>query len=388
MQLDPISQSFSVAYTYKLHFTRQLFARENMLLHALLEASGSERPVKFITIIDEGVHTHHPHLQEQIKAYSKAHAESMMLKDQLLVPGGENVKNTDQWVQKILDSINKNNICRHSFVLVIGGGAVIDMAGYAAAIAHRGVRLIRIPTTVLSQNDAAVGVKNGINNFDKKNFVGTFSPPYAIINDADFLSTLEDRDWRAGIAEAIKVSLLKDEIFFKWIEENTEALNARDENVMQQLIYKCAALHMEHIAKGGDPFEQGSSRPLDFGHWSAHKLEQMTKYALRHGEAVAMGIALDLVYAERIGILAPAKSQRILKLMTQLGFDLELPVKSEVQLSVLLEGIQEFREHLGGKLTITLISDIGKAHDVHEINTEEMIQAINRQRGRSNQSVA
>jgi 3-dehydroquinate synthase len=199
---------------------------------------------------------------------------------------------------------------------------------------------------------------------------------------------LEDRDWRAGIAEAIKVSLLKDEAFFSWIEENTEALNARDENAMQHLIYKCAALHMEHIAKGGDPFELGSSRPLDFGHWSAHKLEQMTKYALRHGEAVAMGIALDVVYAERLGILAPAKGQRILKLMIQLGFDLELPIKSQEQITVLLEGIQEFREHLGGELTITLISDIGKAHDVHEIDTEEMIKAINRQRGRSNQSVA
>lgn len=388
MQLEPISQSFSVAYSYKLHFTRELFARENPLLHSLLEASGSQRPVKFITITDDGVHTHHPHLRDQIKAYAEAHAESMLLQDQILVPGGENAKNTDQWVHKILDSINNNKICRHSFVLVIGGGAVIDMAGYAAAIAHRGVRLIRIPTTVLSQNDAAVGVKNGINEFDKKNFKGTFSPPYAIINDVAFLLTLEDRDWRAGIAEAIKVSLLKDEAFFSWIEENTEALNARDENAMQHLIYKCAALHMEHIAKGGDPFELGSSRPLDFGHWSAHKLEQMTKYALRHGEAVAMGIALDVVYAERLGILAPAKGQRILKLMIQLGFDLELPIKSQEQITVLLEGIQEFREHLGGELTITLISDIGKAHDVHEIDTEEMIKAINRQRGRSNQSVA
>ncbi|MDH3698372.1 MAG: 3-dehydroquinate synthase [Flavobacteriaceae bacterium] len=388
MQLEPISQSFSVAYSYKLHFTRQLFAKENSLLHTLLEASGYQRPVKFITIIDDGVHSHHPHLKDQIKEYAQEHAESMALQDQILVPGGENVKNTDQWVHKILDSINTNNICRHSFVLVIGGGAVIDMAGYAAAIAHRGVRLIRIPTTVLSQNDAAVGIKNGINEFDKKNFIGTFSPPFAIINDVEFLSTLEDRDWRAGIAEAIKVSLLKDKDFFSWIEENIAGLNARDESTMQHLIYKCAALHMHHIAKGGDPFELGSSRPLDFGHWSAHKLEQMTKYTLRHGEAVAMGIALDVVYAERLGILAATHSQRVIKLFTQLGFDLELPIKSAEELAVLLEGIQEFREHLGGKLTITLISDIGIAHDVHEINREEMKEAINRQKGRSNQSVA
>lgn len=388
MQLKPISQSFSVAYTYKLHFTWQLFAKENPLIHSLIKESGGQTPVKFIVVIDEGVHTHHPELRNQIVEYAQEFAENMALKDIILVPGGEKVKSTDQWVHKILDSINKNKICRHSFVLVIGGGAVIDMAGYAATIAHRGVRLIRIPTTVLSQNDAAVGVKNGINEFNKKNFIGTFNPPYAIVNDVEFLSTLEDRDWRAGIAEAIKVALLKDSDFFSWIEAHVEALTTRDKNAIQQLIYKCADLHMRHIAQGGDPFEMGSSRPLDFGHWSAHKLEQMTKYAIRHGEAVAMGIALDVVYAERMEILPAGDSQRVIDLLTQLGFDLKLPIKTQEEISVLLEGIQEFREHLGGKLTITLISEIGKACDVHEIDTDVMIQAINRQRGEDNQSVA
>ena len=388
MQFKPIEQSFSVAYAYKLHFTRKLFAKENPLVYSLLEASGGQFPVKFIVVIDEGVHTHHPDLREQIITYAQDNAEHMALKDILLVPGGENAKNSDEWVNKILDSINKHKICRHSFVFVIGGGAVIDMTGYAAAIAHRGVRLIRIPTTVLSQNDAAVGVKNGINEFEKKNFIGTFNPPYAVINDVEFLSTLEDRDWRAGIAEAIKVALLKDAAFFNWIEDNAGALSARDENTMQHLIYSCAELHMQHIARGGDPFELGSSRPLDFGHWSAHKLEQMTKYAIRHGEAVAMGIALDVVYAEHKGILPPGDSRSVIELLAQLGFDLDLPIKSQEEVAVLLEGIQEFREHLGGELTITLISEIGKSLDVHEIDTNEMMQAINRQRGKNNQSVA
>ncbi|NND15393.1 MAG: 3-dehydroquinate synthase [Eudoraea sp.] len=388
MQFEPISQSFSVAYSYKLHFTRKLFARENPLIINLLESSGSERPVKIIVVIDEGVNKHHPQLQEQIHSYAQTHSKNIVLKDQLVVPGGERTKNTDRWVHKILDSINKNKICRHSFVLAIGGGAVIDMAGYAAAIAHRGVRLIRIPTTVLSQNDAAVGVKNGINDFDKKNFIGTFNPPFAIVNDVEFLSTLEDRDWVAGIAEAIKVALLKDASFFEWIEENVAPLIDRDVNAIQQLIYRCAALHMQHIASGGDPFEMGSSRPLDFGHWSAHKLEQMSNYDIRHGEAVAMGIALDVVYAERCGILEATSAQRITKLMADLGFDLALPINSPEEVELLLGGIQEFREHLGGKLTITLISSIGQAHDVHEIDTDEMKRAINKQSGRSNQNVA
>ena len=93
-------------------------------------------------------------------------------------------------------------------MVAIGGGAVLDAVGYAAATAHRGVRLIRVPTTVLSQDDSAVGVKNGINAFGKKNFVGSFAPPHAVLNDFDLLRTLQDRDWRAGISEAVKVALL------------------------------------------------------------------------------------------------------------------------------------------------------------------------------------
>src|SRR5690606_2130347 len=167
-------------------------------------------------------------------------------------------------------AINDNRICRHSFVIAIGGGAVIDMVGYAAAIAHRGVKLIRIPTTVLSQNDSAVGVKNSINIFGKKNFLGTFAPPYAIINDHFFLTTLEQRDWISGIAEAIKVALIKDDVFFADIEKNCEKLRDREMEAMQYLIYRCAEMHMQHIAKGGEPFESGSSRQLEFGHWAAH----------------------------------------------------------------------------------------------------------------------
>ena len=141
------------------------------------------------------------------------------------------------------------------------------------------MKLIRIPTTVLAQNDAAVGVKNGINAFGKKNFIGSFALPIAIINDTQLLTSLEQRDWVAGIAEAVKVSLLQDADFFHWIVANAQALAGRSEEEMNELIYRCALLHTNHISQGGDPFESGSSRPLDFGHWSAHKMEQLTGYA-------------------------------------------------------------------------------------------------------------
>jgi 3-dehydroquinate synthase len=295
----------------------------------------------------------------------------------LLVEGSELTKNDPAMVQVVLEGIHRLGIDRHSFVLAIGGGAVLDMVGYAAATAHRGVALVRVPTTVLAQNDSGVGVKNSVNAFGKKNFLGTFAPPVAVINDADFLTTLTDRDWRSGVAEAIKVALLKDPAFFLTLEQTTPLLIARDMPTMLDLIYRCAQLHLEHIATSGDPFESGSSRPLDFGHWSAHKLEQLSHYALRHGEAVAIGIALDSTYSYLLGKLPETAWQRILKLISDLGFAL---FTSELQAPdgtyPVLVGLEEFREHLGGLLTIPLLTEIGQPFEVHEIDRQLMIRSI------------
>ncbi|WP_291962082.1 3-dehydroquinate synthase [Maribacter sp.] len=376
MQLQPIKQSFQVQYDYQLYFTSGLFALENQMFVNLIADYKDFEPVKILFVLDEGVKHHHPSLIPQIEDYCKAHRQTIKYTNTLVLPGGEQVKNSDTAIESVLKGVNDNKICRHSFVVVIGGGAVIDMVGYAAAIAHRGVKLIRIPTTVLSQNDSAVGVKNSVNAFKKKNFLGTFAPPFAIINDSDFLETLEQRDWISGISEAIKVALIKDKTFFKYIADNAVALKNREMEPMQYVIYKCAEMHMHHIAQGGDPFESGSSRPLDFGHWAAHKLEFMTNYELRHGEAVAKGIALDVTYAQLVGLISEEDLQHILDVMIAIGFDLSLPVQSNDEIEQLLNGIEEFREHLGGQLTITLISDLGVKHDVHTIDMELMSKAI------------
>jgi len=376
MQLQPIKQSFQVQYDYQLYFTSGLFALENQMFVNLIADYKDFEPVKLLFVLDDGVKHHHPSLIPQIEDYCKAHRQTIKYTDTLVLPGGEQVKNSDTAIESVLKGVNDNKICRHSFVVVIGGGAVIDMVGYAAAIAHRGVKLIRIPTTVLSQNDSAVGVKNSVNAFKKKNFLGTFAPPFAIINDSDFLETLQQRDWISGISEAIKVALIKDKTFFKYIADNAVALKNREMEPMQYVIYKCAEMHMHHIAQGGDPFESGSSRPLDFGHWAAHKMEFMTNYELRHGEAVAKGIALDVTYAQLVGLISEEDLQHILDVMIAIGFDLSLPVQSNDKIEHLLNGIEEFREHLGGQLTITLISELGVKHDVHTIDMELMSKAI------------
>lgn len=373
----PIVQSFNVPYQYKLHFTENVFKPENTLFRDLILDYNPKGNVKVLFVIDSGVLEAHSDLSDQIMDYCRKYGTAIHGTEQIIVPGGEQCKNDYGNIERILQAINDNRICRHSFVVAIGGGAIIDMVGYAAAIAHRGVKLIRIPTTVLSQNDSAVGVKNSFNIFGKKNFLGTFAPPYAIINDHSFLTTLEQRDWISGIAEAIKVALIKDAEFFSDIERDCEKLRNREMEAMQYLIYKCAEMHMEHIAQGGDPFESGSSRPLDFGHWAAHKLEYMTNYGLRHGEAVAIGMALDLVYAQMIGLIDADTLDRILKVLDHIGFSLHIPLKGDKEVDELLRGIEEFREHLGGELTITLIDKIGVKHDVHQIDRTVMKQAIN-----------
>jgi 3-dehydroquinate synthase len=224
-----------------------------------------------------------------------------------------------------------------------------------------------------------VGVKNGINAFGKKNFIGTFAPPFAVINDFTLLASLPARDKRAGYVEAVKVALIRDREFFESIERDVEALARFDATPMERLIHRSAELHLNHIATSGDPFEFGSARPLDFGHWSAHKLEQLSDYNIRHGEAVAIGIALDVVYSRKIQMLDAAPATRILALLEKLGFELFanelLNVDADNNLLV-IRGLEEFREHLGGELTITLLTAIGAGVEVHEMNLPKVIEAI------------
>lgn len=371
-----IEKKFSSSFRHRLLFTEGVFEAGNPLLASLLEEYRPGEAVKVLFVLDSGVRDAHPKLEARISDYCRRHSGSMKLTGVVTIPGGEASKNDDAHLRHLLEAIESHGICRHSVVIAIGGGALIDLAGYAAAIAHRGVQLIRIPTTVLAQNDAAVGVKNGVNYFGKKNFLGTFAVPLAIVNDATFLNTLEDRDWIAGTAEAVKVSLIKDADFFGFLEQEADRLRNRESGPMQELIFRCAELHMAHIAEGGDPFESGSSRPLDFGHWSAHKLEHLTDYGLRHGEAVAIGMALDVIYSRRIGLIPLTLQERILGVLVTLGFNLELPALGTGGEEALLNGLEEFREHLGGKLTITLISGVGKKLDVHEIDREVMRAAI------------
>lgn len=378
VQSQSLQQSFSVPFTYAVHFTENLFGGQNPLLREFLsQPAPTGQPKKLLFVIDSGVLDNHPTLPADIAQYVATIPAATLATDPISVPGGEAAKNDPALVDQLIEAVDQHSIDRHSYIVAIGGGAVLDLVGYAAAIAHRGVRHIRIPTTVLSQNDSGVGVKNGVNFRGKKNFIGTFAPPVAVFNDIAFLKTLDDRDWRAGIAEAVKVALIKDLAFFEWIEANAVALAHRDTDAMSKLIYRCADLHMQHIS-GGDPFELGSARPLDFGHWAAHKLEYLTHFSVRHGEAVAIGIALDTVYSQLAGRISVLDADRVLHVFQQLGFDLFHPALTEDDSENLRRGLTEFQEHLGGQLTITLLDALGTGIEVHEMDFGLIQQAVER----------
>jgi 3-dehydroquinate synthase len=384
-----IQRPIPITFQHRVAFTHAAFDTKNHTLRDLVaDSSEFGGQSKVLVLLDSGVAASDPGLIERINHYFAVHGDTLTLVSApVVMTGGEACKNDWSLVEKIWQAVEYHKVCRHSYIIAIGGGAFLDLAGFGAATAHRGIRLIRMPTTTLSQGDGGVGVKNGVNYFGKKNWVGTFSVPFAIINDLDFLRLLPERACRDGIIEAIKVSLIRDKSFYQYICEHAEDLRRLEKHPLETTIRRSAENHVEHIATSGDPFEYGSARPLDFGHWVAHKLEQISNFSVTHGEAVAIGMAVDLLYSANIGLLDRKIAEQILSLIETVGFAIwsdELD-REERGRPVILAGLEEFREHLGGKLTITLIPAIGEKLEVNEMDEAAILRALEELKQRSRQ---
>jgi len=367
--------ALSVPFVHRLRFTQDVFGAERHVLSDVLEPSEGQ-PARVQFWVDENVAAAHPDLETKIVQFSDALGDQVIPVGSVqTVPGGEDIKNDVQGLAEMLKVFNKADLDRRSYAVVIGGGAVLDAVGFAASIAHRGLRMVRLPTTTLSQADSGIGVKNGVNLFRKKNWLGCYSVPWAVINDARLLSTLSERDFLCGFSEAAKVSLLKDASMFDRLCQSAQSIRRRDMTAALPMIQQCSQLHMDHIANGGDPFEMLEARPLDFGHWSAHKLEAMSDFRLRHGEAVGIGVAIDTVYSSLALGLPRTDAERVLHCMADLGLPLDDPYLHDTH--TLFRGLEEFRQHLGGRLTLTMLRGIGDPVDVHEVHRDLMLQAIN-----------
>jgi len=377
---DGHTQRVCLEYSYDVIFTRNAFDPANGALVNVLAGAGARRPSRAAVFVDAEVLRAIPDLAGRIAAYFSAHGAAIELAGAIVaVPGGEAAKNDPAVLERLLVALKERRIDRHAYSIAVGGGAVLDAVGFAAAIFHRGVRHVRMPTTVLAQDDGGVGVKCAVNALGIKNLVGAFAPPTAVINDGAFLDALPPAVKRDGMAEAVKVALIRDGAFFAWLEANAAALAGGEPGALDRMIRRCAELHMRQIAHGGDPFERGSARPLDYGHWSAHRLEAMTGNALSHGAAVAIGIALDTRYSVTAGLLAAGVDERVAALLERLGFALwhaALAERAADGRLAVLGGLEEFREHLGGELTVTLLEAVGAGVEVHAIDDAGVVAAI------------
>jgi 3-dehydroquinate synthase len=370
---DSYDVAFNIPQIQRLRFTKDVFGSDFSILSSLIERSGPASP-KLQVWVDDGLRASHDEILKNFCKLLGSEDHIQLVNDIQYVPGGEASKRDPKLIDDILSVFNAANLDRRSYVLVIGGGAVLDAVGFAAATAHRGIRLIRIPTTTLAQGDSGVGVKNAINYFEKKNWLGTFATPWAVINDAKILTTLPNRDFRCGFAEAVKVSLLKSSDQFEYLIANAGDIFKRDEVKSNQALKHSVLLHLEHITRGGDPFEAEMARPLDYGHWSAHKLEPLSDYTLRHGEAVSIGVALDSLYSARVHQLSRHDAHRVVACLAQLGLPTSHPQLANKE--ALFNGLEEFRQHLGGELTITMINKPGYPINVNQIDYTEMAAAI------------
>ena len=224
--MDTLEHEIRVTFRYPVYFSRDVFVSSNPLVLKAAPSAVAPKPARILFVLDGGVAEAHPGLPGPGGAGTAAttRARSSWPRRSWSFRAASSARTITRPTERVLQAIHDASLDRHSYVGAIGGGAVLDVVGYAAAMAHRGIRLIRFPTTVLAQDDSAVGVKNGINAFGQKNYLGTFTPPFAVVNDSSFLRTLSDRDWRSGLSEAVKAALIKDHTFFEFIEERAALL--------------------------------------------------------------------------------------------------------------------------------------------------------------------
>lgn len=367
-------QRIRVTFDYPIYFTRHAFHTDNLIVAKLVAGHDAGYQPRVAVFVDQGVSAAWPGLVADVLRYFQAHS-GRLSGDPIILPAGEILKQGWRHVRNVVATLAARRLGRHDIVLAIGGGSLLDAVGLAAALVHRGMRLVRLPTTVLSQNDSGVGVKTGINAFDQKNFIGTFTPPYAVVSDYAFLTTLPTNHWIGGVAEAFKVALIRDAAFFDSLCRCASRLRRRSQADMETLVRRCALLHAGHMRTAGDPFEAGAARPLDFGHWAAHKLEMMSGHALGHGQAVAIGMALDSCYAMRLGMIPRRDFSRIIRGLRLAGLPVWSPLlekrKPDGTLAV-MGGLRDFCAHIGGRLTLVMPGPIGFGREIQSLDISLM----------------
>lgn len=288
-----------------------------------------------------------------------------------ILPDGEKYKDS-QHLNLIFDALLEAGFNRDCTVLALGGGVIGDMAGFASACFQRGVYFIQVPTTLLSQVDSSVGGKTGINHPLGKNMIGAFQQPQVVLADMSQLATLPDRELSAGLAEVIKYALLGDENFLVWLEENMDALVARDEKLLAEAVYRSCAHKARIVAN--DEKEQGERALLNLGHTFGHAIESYMGYGVwLHGEAVATGMVMAADLSQRMGWISQEDLERTKKIISCAKLPVVCP---KIPLDDFLAYMAHDKKVLNGQLRLVLLKQLGEAVITRDFDLELMKQAI------------
>jgi 3-dehydroquinate synthase len=277
----------------------------------------------------------------------------------LTIPSGEESKSRDSWA-RITDELLARRFGRDSGLIALGGGVIGDLAGFVAATYMRGLPYLQVPTTLLAMLDASVGGKTGVDTPQGKNLIGAFHPPVAVIADPLTLNTLPDREYRGGLAEAVKHGLVADQAYFEWIEAEVADLTRRNPATVVRLIRRSVEIKCEVVS--GDERESGRRSILNAGHTVAHALEQVSRYQLAHGEAVALGLIVECRLAEGLGIAPMGLSGRVASLLARLGLPQRLP--QPMDSGALLGSMASDKKNRGAQIRFALVSGVGRVHQV------------------------
>src|SRR3954462_14688241 len=275
----------------------------------------------------------------------------------LTIPAGEQSKTRDMWA-RLTDDLLERGYGRDSGIIALGGGVTGDLAGFVAATYMRGLPYVQVPTTLLAMLDASVGGKTGVDTAKGKNLVGSFHPPVAVVADPLNLRSLGERDYRAGLAEAVKHGLIADRSYFEWMEAHVAELIRREATALTTLVRRSVEIKAEVVSE--DEREGGRRAILNAGHTVAHALEQVTNYTLPHGEAVALGLVLECELAEQLGLADSGLCRRVGALLTRLGLPDQIPFA--VDPGALVESMRGDKKNRGGQIHFSLPATLGRMH--------------------------
>jgi 3-dehydroquinate synthase len=273
----------------------------------------------------------------------------------LLVPPGEAAKTREEWA-RLTDQLLERGLGRDGAILAVGGGSVGDLAGFVAATYLRGVPVVQVPTTLLAMLDASVGGKVAVDTPHGKNLVGAFHPPALVLADPATLVTLPEREYRAGLAEALKHGLVADAAYLEWIVAHARELGARDPSVLERLIAR--SVEIKAAVVGADERESGQRAILNAGHTVAHAIEQVSGFTVLHGEAVGLGLVAECRLAERLGVAGAGPAARVVEALRALGLPvgLDRPLGAEA----LVAAMATDKKNRGGSLRFALVAEPGR----------------------------